>query len=589
MEHHRASSKERIRRRLKLNEVVCAGVYSYIVKLSLLYLAKRLKIYASEVYANRLVKKISLLLLLTFLSTATLPLTVEATTQYLLVYVDRNVALNSYGYLLLNDTITFVNNSTSSLRLPTLTLTYPTSVMDLQVQRPLDEDSVKLERVGNVTLVRLSADITIPATSNFTIALTAMLGELLKPLGKSKYEMIVPMPSSEDSLLAKAVVTISLPTDVNPLTTPEEFKMVSGGGNIYSAMLKNIQPTTEPRTAKLLLNGTEYSLTVLRVEREKRVVKIVSPTEVIVFDTLNLVNDGDGTLSSLKILDTRLSSVTLVREDIPLRDQKTISIISGSLDFYSLINEKLKAGERISFTLSYQLPERVASDSTLLLKIPQKPLVDALVKDYHLIIDAPKGCKVEGPTLLDLSYSSPISGKQISVYVRFGVAWASAYAFPVATLIFLASFIALSTYVAYRREEKKKPLVELIELYEEVISFQETIADELTSESLDHLKIQKIDLFAQQIKEIRTKASQKASQILSKLTLNPKSEKTLTELISLDKAYERALTELLAAYRGYLSGKMKLEAFQKVTSEKSSSLRKLASSIREILDQISQM
>jgi hypothetical protein len=235
--------------------------------------------------------------------------------------------------------------------------------------------------------------------------------------------------------------------------------------------------------------------------------------------------------------------------------------------------------------LSYQLPERVASDNTLLLKIPQKPLVDALVKDYHLIIDAPKGCKVEGPTLLDLSYSSPISGKQISVYVRFGVAWASAYAFPVATLIFLASFIALSTYVAYRREEKKKPLVELIELYEEVISFQETIADELTSESLDHLKIQKIDLFAQQIKEIRTKAS----QIRSKLTLDPKSEKTLTELISLDKAYERALTELLAAYRGYLLGKMKLEAFQKVTSEKSSSLRKLASSIREILDQISQM
>jgi hypothetical protein len=72
------------------------------------------------------------------------------------------------------------------------------------------------------------------------------------------------------------------------------------------------------------------------------------------------------------------------------------------------------------------------------------------------------------------------------------------------------------------------------------------------------------------------------------LTLDQKSEKMLAELTSLDKAYERTLTDLLAAYRGYLSGKLKREAFQKAASEKTSSLRKLASSIRDLLDEISQ-
>ena len=553
-------------------------------------MAKRLKMYAAELYAKRLTKKIYLLMLVAFLCASTLPLSVEAVEQPPLIYVKRDIALSSYGYLLLNETITFINNSTSPLHLPTLTLNYPTTAIDLQVQHPLGEDCVKIERFGNITSLKLSADITIPAASNLTITFKAVLGELLKPLGENRYELMVPIPSSPDTPLAEVVVTISFPSDVNPTTTSDEFKRFSGSDNVWFAELKNIQPSAEPQTPNFVLDGAEYSLTVLKVEREERVVKVVSPTEVIIFDTLTLVNEGSGTLSSLKILDQGLSSVTLLRGDIPLRDEKMLSIIGGSLDFYSLINkDNLKAGERISFTISYPLPEKEASDNTIILKIPQKPLVDALVKEYHLTIDAPKVCKVEGPTHLHITYASPISEKQISVSVRFGAAWASAYAFPIATFIFLASFIALSAYVTSKKEAKEQPLVELIKLYEDALSSQEAIADELTSERLDRLQIQKIDQFTQEIKEIRAKTSLRASQIRSKLTLDPKSEQRFSDLASLDRAYERTLTDLLAAYRGYLSGRLKREAFQKVTSEKSSSLRRLASSIRELLDEMSGM
>ena len=533
-------------------------------------------------------KKIPLLILLTFLFALTLPLSVEATDQHLLVYVKRDVTVNSYGYLLLNDTLIFINNSTSPLHLPTLTLTYPTAAIDLQAQHPLGEEWVRIERLSNLSSLKLVTDVTIPASSNFTFTVRAVAGELLKPLGENRYELMVPMPSSPDTPVAEAIVTISFPTDVKPASTPEEFKRSSEGGNVWSAELKNIQPTTEPRTTNFLLNGTDYSLTVLKVDKEERVIKIVSPTEVIVLDTLTLVNKGSGTLSYLKISDKGLSSVTLLRGEIPLRDQKVIRIIGGSLDLYSLIKDNLKAGERITFTISYPLSEKAAFDNTIILRIPQKPLVDALVKEYHLIIDAPKGCKVEGPSLLHVSYTSPLSDRQISVAVRFGAAWASAYAFPAATLIFLVSFIALSAYVASRRKAKEQPLLELIKLYENALSSQEAIADELSSERLDRLQIQKIDQFAHQIKEIQAKTSLRASQIRSKLTLDPKSEQMLTEFTSLDRAYERTLTELLAAYRGYLSGKLKREAFHKVASDKSSSLRKLASSIRELLDEMSQ-
>ena len=534
-------------------------------------------------------KKICLLMPLILLCALTLPLSVEAAEQQPLVYVKRDIILNSYGYLLLNDTLTFVNASPNPLRLPTLTLTYPTTTIDLQVQPPLSEDSVKVERLGNLSSSRIGANLMIPAASNLTITLRVVLGDLLKPIDENMYEMILPLPSSPDTQLAEAVVTVSFPTDVNLVNAPEEFKLRSSeGGSVWSAELKNIQPTAEPRTAKLLINPTDYSLTVLKVEREERVVKITSPTDVTIFDTLTLVNEGSGILSYLKVSDKRLSSVTLLRGDIPLRDQKVIPIIGGSLDLYSLIKGDLKAGERITFTISYPLPERATiADNTITLKIPQKPLIDALLTKYYLIIDAPKGCKVEGPTLLDLSYSSPLSNKEITVSVRFGAAWASAHAFPVATLIFLASFIALSAYVASRKEAKEHPLLELIKLYENALNSQEAIADELAAERLERLQIQKIDLFAQQIKEIRAKTSLKASQIRSKLTLDPKTEEMLSEFTSLDKAYERTLTELLAAYRNYLSGKLKREAFQKVLSDKSSSLRKLASTIRELLDEMS--
>lgn len=534
-------------------------------------------------------KKIYLLMLLAFLYASTLSLSVEAADQPPIVYVKRNITLNSFGYLLLNDTLTLVNNSTSPLQLPGLTLTYPTTAIDVQVQHPLGEDWVRVERLGNVTSLKLIPGLRVPAASNLTVTLRAVLGDLLKPLGENRYEMMVPLPSSPDTLLAEAVVVLSFPTDVNPVSAPEGFKRSGEYGSVWSTELKSIQPTAEPQTTRLLLNGTDYSFTILKIEREERVVKIASPTEVIVFDTLTIWNEGSGTLSYLKISDKGLSSVTLARGDIPLRDQKVIPIIGGSLDFYSLIKDNLKAGERISFTISYPLPERALSDNTIILRIRQKPLVEALAKEYRAIIDAPKGCKMEGPTLFDLSYTSPINEKEISVPVRFGAAWASAYAFSTATLIFLASFIALSAYTASRKEAKEKPFLELIKLYENALRSQEAIAYELAAERLDRLQSQKIDLFVQQIKEIRAKTSARASQIRTKLILDQRSEQMLTEFTSLDKAYERTLTDILAAYRSYLSGKMKREAFQKAVSEKSSSLRKLASSIREVLDEMSRM
>jgi hypothetical protein len=181
-----------------------------------------------------------LLIVVTFLYVSTLFLSVEAVEQPPLVYVKRDIKLSSYGYLLLNDTITLINNSTSPLRLPTLTLTYPTTAIDLQAQQPLSEDYVKIERFGNVTLLKLSADITIPALSNFTFTFRAVLGGLLKPVGGSRYELMAPLPSSPDNQLAEAVVTISLPADVSLASVPEGFK--SESGSRWSTTLKGIQP-----------------------------------------------------------------------------------------------------------------------------------------------------------------------------------------------------------------------------------------------------------------------------------------------------------------------------------------------------------
>jgi hypothetical protein len=553
--------------------------------------SKWLKIYAPKLYAKRLNKKRYLLALLVLLSASSLPSGIEASDQGLVVNVLRDVRLNSYGYLLLNDTLTLINNSTSPLSLPTVTLLYPTSAANFQVQQPLRKDWVRIERLSNVTALKLSADLTIPPSSNLTITISATLGELLKPLSKDRYEILIPMPSSLETFLAGAVVTISFPTYVNPMSAPEEFKQkTSEGGERLFAELKNIQPTEKPHATKLLLNATEHSLTLLNVERQERVVKIVSPNEVIVFDSVVLANEGSGVLYTLKISNEGLSSVTLVRGDLPLREQKKISIIASSLDFYNLIKDNLKAGDRLSFTVSYSLQEKpIASDNTLHLRIPQKPLIDALVKEYHLTIEAPKGCSVEGPTHVDLSYNSPLNNEEVSVSVRFGAAWGSAYAFSAATLIFIASFIALSTYVSSKREGKEQPLQELIKIYENELRSQEAIAYELASERPEHLQIQKIDLFAQQLKDLRARTSLKASQIRSKISLDPKGEQMLTELTSLDKAYERTLLDLLSAYRNYILGKLKRESFQKVVSDKSVSLKKVASSVRELLDDLSQM
>ncbi len=540
----------------------------------------------------KLTRKTRLLLLPLLFCISTLYLEVDAlaSDQPLLVKMSREVWLSGYGHLLLNDYIVFINNSTTPIRLPQFTTLYPTEEMDYQVNHPLEKGWVRVDRLGNVSSITITADLTIPPSSNLTVELRTMLGGLVKPLGGDRYEVAIPIPSSPDTTLGSVELQASLPIDVKPQSIPEGFEQRQGAeGDVLYAKLVNLQPTSEPSTAKLVVNASSYAFTVLTVDRQDRLVKILSPSEVIVFDSVSIKNEGTGTLYSLKTsLGEHISSVILSRGDIPLRDQKRISLIGGALDFYSLIGGDLKTDERLSFTISYRLTTiSPSSYNTLLLEIPVTPLVkDALVKEYHLTTEAPRGYFTEAASIA-LNYASTLNSEKVNVSMRIGSAWASTYAFPIATLIFIASFITLSAYIAHRRREAEAyPLLELVDLYENALQSQEAIADAVSAGRPERTRIAQIDLFTQQLKEIRAKTASKAAQIRGKMPTDSKVEQKLTQFNTLDKVYERALLDLLSAYKSYLTGKMKREAFEKTVSDKTRTIQKLASSLREVLDEV---
>ncbi|MFN3621697.1 MAG: hypothetical protein ACK4TI_02290, partial [Nitrososphaerales archaeon] len=451
-----------------------------------------------------------------------------------------------------------------------------------------------LDRFENLSSITVLADLTIPPSSNLTLRLRAMLGELVKPLGEDKYEVAIPLPSSPDTTLRGIILQASLPTEVKIQRIPEGFEQKQDAkGDVLYREFDYVQPTSKPLTAKLIVNATSYAFTVLRVDRQDRLVKIVSPSEVTVYDSISIINEGSGTLYSLKIsLGEQLSSVSLIRGEIPLRDQKKVSVIGSSLDLYSLIRGDLKVGERLSFTIAYQITDlSAASNNTLLLKIPVEPLVkDALTKEYYLNIEVSKGYFITDKVSFALNYTSPLNSGEVNVFIRIGAAWSSTQVFPVATIIFIASFLALSAYTAYRRREVEvHPLLELVELYENALQSQEAIADAISTARLERIRLTQIDLFTQQLKEVRAKTASKASQLRSKMPSDPKVEQKLAQFNSVDKVYERALLDLLSTYKSYLTGKMKREIFEKTVADKTRSLQKLASSLREVLDEMSQM
>ncbi|MEM3652258.1 MAG: hypothetical protein QXL21_03965 [Nitrososphaerales archaeon] len=547
-------------------------------------------------YVSKLVRKICLLLLPLLFCISILHLEVDALAleHPLLVKMDREMILSGYGYLLLNDTITFINNSTTATHLPQFTLIYPTQAIDFRINQPLKKEWVRLDRFENASSLTVSADLTISSSSNLTISLRAILGGVVKPTGEGSYEVSLPLPSTPNIVLNDVMVQVSLPSDVKVWRKPEGFEQKqSAKGDVLYREFDDLQPTSNPLTTKLRVNASTYAFTVLTVDRQDRLIKIVSPSEVMVYDSIYIRNEGNGALYSLKIsLDKQISSVSLMRGEIPLRDQKTLSVIGGSLDLYSLIRGDLNAGDSISFTVAYPLKALpVDSNNTLLLKIPATPLLkDVLVKEYYLNIEVPRGYFLTGKASFALNYASPLNSEEMDAYIRIGSAWASAQVFPVATLIFIASFLALSAYTAHRkRETEAHPFLELIRLYENSLQLQEEIAETLSTARLERIHSTQIDLFTQQLKEIRAKTASKASQIRSKIPSDPKVEQKLAQFNSLDKMYERTLLDLLSAYKSYLAGKLKREVFEKTVADKTRSLQKLASSLIELLDEISQM
>ncbi|MEM1995136.1 MAG: hypothetical protein QXW32_06700, partial [Nitrososphaerales archaeon] len=243
----------------------------------------------------------------------------------LLVKMDREMILSGYGYLLLNDTITFINNSTTATHLPQFTLIYPTQAIDFRINQPLKKEWVRLDRFENASSLTVSADLTISSSSNLTVSLRAILGGVVRPTGEGSYEVSLPLPSTPNIVLNDVMVQVSLPSDVKVWGKPEGFEQKqSAKGDVLYREFDDLQPTSNPLTTKLRVNASTYAFTVLTVDRQDRLIKIVSPSEVMVYDSIYIRNEGNGALYSLKIsLDKQISSVSLMRGEIPLRDQKT--------------------------------------------------------------------------------------------------------------------------------------------------------------------------------------------------------------------------------------------------------------------------
>ena len=169
-------------------------------------------------------------------------------------------------------------------------------------------------------------------------------------------------------------------------------------------------------------------------------------------EVFEMTNYGLGTITSIEIktYSNRTDTLKIVPfTEPPLQSPTKILLIGDKLDLTRVFSSKLPPLEKIKVSYEYELPREYinSNGNQIEINIPSESPVNNLFKDYKLKIEKPNSFKFETGSntniAQDITYDEQHNSEEIVVSVRTGLFWGTFKSFPVATLVFLTSAIAL--------------------------------------------------------------------------------------------------------------------------------------------------
>ena len=404
---------------------------------------------------------VALLLLASFASTAA-----AQTSGTPVITLNTQYILNGSGYVVLNETVTFDNNGTSSLQVPTVQVGMPDNFTSHSTgfvlssaghysQTSSDNGTVTTFTIsptsptltaGSSSSVSLKAYLPVSAVSNMTATVAGNLSAtvLLNPSFNMKVntldrEVVVPLQGTVMGLPGGTDAYVYAPTPTFDL---------------YSSQETNVTPSIETQNVTI----SETSQTAWQPVTVYSVLRTIIPSSngvPQVEDLVTLRNLASYSITTLPVtlLASGVTNVTVLpAASTPTIDPTVVTLTNGALSISNFPYEsQIQPGDNFTFAMLYSLPKSDFSTSgdTVTVNLPYTLPVQAIVQNYSVRISVPSGMHTAGETRYLVTNATDVTQGTISLQYTVSPGWAANQALPAATLIFAAVFIVL----AFRRSQ----------------------------------------------------------------------------------------------------------------------------------------
>lgn len=484
-----------------------------------------------------------------------------------LSHLHHQVIINEYGFVLVNDTMTFKNELVNPATLPTIKVTFPPEYLGHigphEVGAPTP---ISVTKEGTELTLSPDQDYELSPGASITIHLRSYLLKLLAPAGTYNYNAVIPLFPSFNLPIDTADVDIVLPSRSELITPPEGFKQTTG--TVWKRSFTNVSEGYS--LVKGVLVGTQEGadLTLLDFPEGRREITVSSQGGITVSESITMVHYGERETSSigLNLLNTDLRRITITP---PLKNPYEVPIIDGKVN----LGTSLKKGEKYVLSIEYPVPfSKYAEikDGTIKLSIPLRPPIDGVIEKFSVMVSHPPALLIQGSGEVAGFAASPLS-KDLKVTLRPGVAWASTDILPIATPVFILIFIALFMI------RRPVPEGEAREVVGRVGEFTKALEDRssATKALIDAYRKRQADQISKrEFEEARKVLRGRRNRALSKIgTLRPQiiSQKPslrgfLDDVSHATREYDRCANDLINLYEQLFARRIPSRTFERLLS-----------------------
>jgi uncharacterized membrane protein len=511
------------------------------------------------------------------------------------VIVKSEYTLNRSGYAVVNETVTYNNNSTGSLTTPSVTLGLG-NLSSKVVSSFLTGSGFSMTSAspGGPFSVQGGGSVAAGANSSFTIS--ALVSGIVSTANNGSLDVLTLSSPSVSIPVGTLREEVIMPASTAFVSPPEGLGGEgNGNNNVYSKTLDNVTQGAAVTSVRTVAKSTIADFHPLDVFKAKRTISVGSDGSPMVTDTISFKNLGTSDLSTLYLspLTTGSGQVTVIPAAEPrLLNPVTATLADGALNLVTAgVSYAIPADSNYSLAYQYPLQAKyyTVSGGQVTVNIPDLPPIQAFVDSYSIVISAPSGVTVVQAPSQTLSNVSPWQTGTTTMVYSLALGWALDSAVPAASVVFVLLLIGLfvaRTQVTEEEETEEETSTErasdMIKAFDEKTNLINGLWSEIAAKDPNSLSKEYFDELRGRLDAFRSKALQRLNEVKQKSTTQ-KFFDLLNQIHATEREVDRAAKDKLNLYEQFYLRRMRKDVFDRLLPQYTKRLEKALNQLSDEL------